>query len=321
MHHIISDAASHEILVKDFMSLREGKELPVLRLQYKDYSQWQNSERHPAVRQRQEDYWLKAFSGKLPVLNLPSDYPRPPVQSFEGDIYYFKVAGEETASLRKLASKQGATMQIILLAIFYILIARISGQEDIIIGTSVIGRRHPDLENIPGVFTNTLALRNHPSGEKTFLEFLKEVKESSLNAYENQDYPFENLVKKVAPDRDISRNPLFDIMFEIRENPEKDAGLPEQPAREPDIPAYQQGDITAKFDLDWIGFESEQDLSFSVTYCSKLFARESIELMADEFLTLIGSVINNTQSRIKDLDYTASIEKELNKVERIKFKI
>ncbi|MCP5052840.1 MAG: hypothetical protein GY940_37070, partial [bacterium] len=187
VHHIISDGVSQGILEKEFALLARGKEPAPLRLQYKDYSRWQNREAQQEVMRIQSRYWLETFSGELPVLNLPIDYPRPKVQRFEGKRLCFFIDSQNTQTLNRLSKRTDTTIYMILLSVFNILLSKISGLEDIIIGTTIAGRRHGHLEHIVGMFVNTLAMRNHPEGGKSFLVFLSEVKERTIKAYENQE--------------------------------------------------------------------------------------------------------------------------------------
>jgi len=167
MHHIISDGVSHDILVRDFMKLYAGREVALLRIQYKDFSKWQNGENEKENLKHQEAHWLKEFAGEIPVLDLPTDYVRPTIQSFEGSVLVFEVPVEEIEAIQALALGHGSTLFMALLSVFYIFLSRLSGQEDIIVGSPIAGRRHADLEKIIGMFVNTLALRNYPGGEKT----------------------------------------------------------------------------------------------------------------------------------------------------------
>ena len=320
IHHIVSDATSHEVIGRDFMRLYAGEELPPLRLQYRDYAVWRHSPAQQAAVKKQEAWWLEVFSGEVPVLNLPTDFPRPAVRSFAGAVVDFEVGKETATALRELAIKEAVTLNMLMLAIFHILLARLSGQEDIITGTSIKGRGHGDLEEIIGVFINTLALRHRPSVDKTFRQFLTEVKELSTRAYENQDYPFDELVKKVWTHRDAARNPLFDVMFEMRsagpgpgneQNTERE-GLKVEPLR-------HQSHMT-KFDLDWMGFESPEGIFFNATYCKQLFKKETITFMADCYRVLLEEVVKNStnpQLKIKDLRYSTAEDtlKEENEAE------
>ena len=149
-------------------------------------------------------------------MEIPTDYPRPISQSFEGNSIDFEISAEETRALNALALQGGATLFMVLAAAVNILLSKLSGQEEIIIGTPIAGRRHADLEKIIGMFVNTLALRNYPIGRATFKEFLADVKERILMVFENQEYPFEELVDKLSLKRDMGRNPLFDVMFVLQ---------------------------------------------------------------------------------------------------------
>ncbi|WP_339373137.1 condensation domain-containing protein, partial [Paenibacillus elgii] len=244
MHHIVSDGVSIGILVEEFNGLYEGKELSPLRIQYKDYASWQQSQVDNQQMIKQEAYWLNVFDGELPVLDLPTDYVRPSVQSFAGDRIEFVVDHARSMGLRQLAAQTGSTLYMVLLAAYTALLHKYTGQEDVIVGTPIAGRPHADLESIIGMFVNTLALRHYPAGEKTFHDYVQEVKETSLKAFENQDYPFEALVDKLDLKRDMSRHPLFDTMFVLQntEQGEDDLeGLQFKP--------YPHQHQAAKFDL------------------------------------------------------------------------
>ncbi len=304
MHHIVSDGISHQILKRDFLSLYEGVELQPLRIQYKDFSEWQNSEKERRTLKQQEDFWVKELSGNLPVLDIETDFPRPTIQSFIGSTVAFRIDGEMTQALKAFAREEEATLQMLLLTIFNILLFKISGQEDIIVGTSVSERRHVDLENVIGMFANALALRNFPSGEKSFLEFLREVRKNSLNAYENQDVQFDDLVGKVLTNRDTSRNPLFDVMFEIQafglvlqdkpvEKKEESRALKLSP--------YEIGNKTTKIDLDWLGVETGDGLFFTVDYCTELYKKETVEKLIERFKEVLKQAMANKKIKLRDI--------------------
>ena len=211
MHHIISDGVSHVILETDFMALYHGRTLPPLNIRYKDFAAWQNGEKEKEKIKRQKAYWLKEFAGEIPVLDIPTDYPRPVIQSFAGSTIPFKIGITDTRLLKTYAREQSVTLFMLVLSIANIWLAKLSSQEEIVIGTPAAGRRHADLQEIIGMFVNTLPLKNLPTGEKTFFKFLADVKEKALAAFENQEYQFEDLVEKVAVNRDAGRNPLFDV--------------------------------------------------------------------------------------------------------------
>jgi NRPS condensation-like uncharacterized protein len=198
LHHIISDGISQFLLEKEFLALYAGKELPPLPLQYKDYAQWQNSSQQQEKIKQQGSYWTHLFSGQVPVLNLPTDYERPLMQSFEGASVSFVLNQKETRALKDTARENQVTLYMIILAMFNVFLSKLSGQEDIIVGTPIAGRRHADLKNIVGMFLNTLAIRNYPNGDKSFKQLLGQVKQRTLEAYENQEYPFEDLVDNIS---------------------------------------------------------------------------------------------------------------------------
>ncbi|MGD2087187.1 MAG: amino acid adenylation domain-containing protein, partial [Candidatus Aminicenantes bacterium] len=320
MHHIISDGVSHEILVKDFMRYYVGEDLPSLRIYYKDFSQWQNSEREQEKIKSQEKYWLKEFAGEIPVLELPTDYPRPALQSFAGSSTSFEISAHESGMLTEIALAQGATMFMVLLAIFNILLSKLSRQEDIIVGTPIAGRRHADLEKIIGMFVNTLALRNFPVGEKTFREYLKEVKEKTLEAFENQEYQFEDLVEKVALSRDTSRNPMFDAMFTLQNIREDSGESPQARELEPsesgneslavEEQQYRYEDRTSKFDLTLIGAETNGRLVFTLEYCSKLFKPETITRFIEYFKMIVFSIIETPEKKISQIEIIPEHERK-----------
>nr|WP_250191373.1 condensation domain-containing protein [Bacillus velezensis] len=176
-----------------------------MRLQYKDYAVWQRSFQEKEGYQKQEAYWLKRLEGELPVLELPADKPRPAVRSFAGGSVSCTLDAETASGLHRIARDHGSTLYMVLLAAYNTLLARLSGQEDIIVGSPIAGRPHKDLEPILGMFVNTLAIRTEPKGDKRFTDYLAEVRQAALEAYEHQDYPFEELVERLGVQRDMSR--------------------------------------------------------------------------------------------------------------------
>ncbi|HLP60961.1 MAG TPA: condensation domain-containing protein, partial [Candidatus Deferrimicrobium sp.] len=310
MHHIISDGVSHEILVKDFQALYNEEKIPSLRLQYKDFSEWQNSESEKENLKRQGEFWEKEFAGEIPVLELPVDYPRPLLQSFEGNSIDFEIAIEETRALNTVAQQQGATLFMMLTAVFNILLAKLSGQEEIVVGTPVAGRRHGDLEKIIGMFVNTLALRNYPSGSPTFKEFLRDVKERLLLVFENQEYPFEELVDKLSLPRDIGRNPLFDVMIVLQN---MNIGSTEQAkatVQADSMKGYQNIAQAAQFDLSLTAMEGSRGLFLYFEYCTKLFKKETIDRFIYYFKKIAALVVQNPDLKIKDIEIISDEEKK-----------
>ena len=304
MHHIITDGASIDILVRDFMRLYPGENLQPVRFQYKDYSEWQRGEKAKEIRKKQESYWLKQFEADIPVLELPGDYRRPSQQSFEGDRVEFEIDGKETDALKETAAENEVTLFMLLLSIYNILLMKLSGTEDIVIGTPTAGRNHTDSENIIGMFVNTLPLRNHPEGSKTFKEFLTHVKETTLTAFENQDYPLEDLVDQVITQRDMSRNPLFDVVFALQDLENTGIRLPGL-----ELKPYPFENSTTKFDLDLEAVELEQGIAFTFRYCSRVFRKETIKRFTQYSQKIITTVLDNPGILLADIEIITAEEK------------
>jgi amino acid adenylation domain-containing protein/thioester reductase-like protein len=309
MHHIISDGFSHNILVKDFMTLYAGKQLPSLKLQYKDYSQWQNREKQGEKFKQQETFWLKEFLGEIPQVNLPLDYSRPAVQSFEGRMVGFTIEEADTRDLKSLVTNEGVTLYMVVLAIFNVLLSKISGSHEVIIGTAVAGRWHADLQEIIGMFVNTLSLCNSPGEDKPFNAFLKEIKKRTVEAFENQEYPFEDLVEKVTMKRDAGRNPLFDVMLNFQ-SPDFQPGTKLQIRKPEDTAVYFIESRIAKFDLTLTAVDMGNHLLLAFEYCSKLFKKETIQRWANYFKLIISSILENMTVMISQIEMIPESEKQ-----------
>jgi amino acid adenylation domain-containing protein len=298
MHHIISDGISHRILEEELIKMYNGEELTELRWQYKDYSEWYNRSEQQQKVKNQEKHWLDCFSGDLPVLNLPCDYLRPAVQRFEGNSINFVLSEKETEGIKELAKITGTTLYMVTLSIYNILLSKLSGQEDIIVGTPIAARRHPDLERIIGMFVNTLAMRNFPSGDKRFKGFLNEVKEQTLAAYNNQEYQFEDLVEKLSIRRDPSRNPVFGVMFNFLEKEDLTGDFAQMDEKN----NYQYENRSAKFDLNLRAIDLGERLHFNLEYSRALFKQETIEILTGYFKQIAKEIILNPGVKILDIE-------------------
>jgi len=297
IHHIIGDAQSITILIKEAMILYYDMELPELNIQYKDFAVWQKKIMEDGLISGQEEYWLNTFSGNIPESSIPSDYDRPPIKSYEGDSITFTAGEELTAAIYSLTAETGTTTFMLLLAVLNILISKYSAKEDIVIGSPIMGRPHAELENVVGMFVNMLAIRNYPLGDKTFIEFLEEVKQSVLNAYENQDYQFESLAGKLNNTRDLSRTPIFDISFSVQE-----VSIPEIRINDLKLIPYKSGQKNALYDIVLIGTESNKNISFLLEYYTKVFKRETMDMFAEDYLSILKAAANNHSIKIKDLE-------------------
>ncbi len=298
MHHIIADGVSHTILMEDFSTLYRGEALPPLRLQYKDYAEWKQTEAQHEVVKDQEAYWLKVFEGEIPLLNLPTDFNRPEVQDFQGAQLNFTIDRQEASALKAIASKAGATLFMVLLALYNILLAKLSDQEDIVIGTPTASRTHSDLEPTIGMFVNTLPLRNYPGGRLSFRDFLIELKNRTLEAFDNQEYPFEDLVENVLTHRAPDRNPLFDVMFVLENQTELTENIFGENAPG-GFGTYERSEST--FDMTLNAVEVGEKIHMTLIYRTRLFKEITIKKFIKYFREIVTQVINREEIKLKDI--------------------
>lgn len=300
MHHIIKDGTSSGIFMQEFVDLYLGLPLQRPRLQYRDFTIWQQQLFRSGVMKKQEEYWLKVFSGEIPRLSLPTDFERPRVQDFSGDSIGYYYEKELSARLEEMAARTGTTLYMILLAIYNILLSKYSSQEDIIVGTPAAGRPHEDLQGMIGMFVNTLAMRNRPERGKTFMQFLNEVKENSLQAFENQDFQFEELVSRLGIEPDPSRQSLFDTMFAVHDI-SFIKGRPARKIKKLSFAPFPIENKISQFDIITHVVPVEYNLTFLTHYCTKLFKRETIEGLISSMREITLIVVNNPQVLIQDI--------------------
>ena len=223
-HHIVADAWSMGILTRELWTLYDAianertSPLQELAVQYADYAVWQREWLQGDVVESQLSYWKEELK-ELPIFNLPTDHPRPVKQSFRGARQPLSMPKSLTTAVNELSRREGVTQFITLLAVFYVLLYRYSGQDDVVVGSPIANRNGPGVEGLIGFFVNTLVLRSDCSGEPSFREFLFRVRDVCLAAYAHQDLPFEKLVEELRPERDLSRNPLFQVMFVLQNTP------------------------------------------------------------------------------------------------------
>lgn len=306
MHHIISDGMSANILIHDFCKLYENQSLNDIKLQYKDYSEWMRK-RDLSV---QKNYWLQQFSDQIPVLDMPLDYPRNQEISYAGDQIDITFDKDTYAKIKDMSTNTGTTEYMILLAGLMILLSRYSREDDIVVGTPISGRTHKDTEGVMGVFVNTLAMRANPSADKPFLSFLDEVKGICLNAYENQEYPFDELINEVGAAREMTRNPLFDVMFTMQNNENVDFTMDGLK-----ITPLPLGDVISKFDLSVDVYERKGSYDIIFQYSKDLFQRNTIEYFARHYRNLIVSILSGPDKQIGSLLLTD--QQEINLIKTI----
>ncbi|WP_027338802.1 non-ribosomal peptide synthetase [Halonatronum saccharophilum] len=306
LHHIIMDGASLDIMVEEMKKLYEGDELLALNKTYKDYAVWQREQLSNAeVIEKQKKYWLDEFSGQLPVLNLPTDYSRPKFKSYNGENITFYLDKETSDKLNRLVSDNNTTLYMGLFAAYNTLLHKYTGQEDIIIGSPMFGRPHIDLENIFGMFVNTIALRSYPEGDKSFEDFLKEAKEKVLQAYENLDYQLADLVDNLDIKRDTSRHPLFDVAFVLQ-----NINLDKVRFGDLEVTPIDFRYNNAKADILLEAIETDKGIKFDLQYCTDLFKKETIERFSKHFINIIKEVVEKPEIKLSEIEMISKDEEE-----------
>ena len=309
IHHIISDGFSQQIILKDLANYykKTNNLLPLL-LQYRDYVSWQYSKKEKFLRDKQKDFWVKELVGELPMLDLPVDFDRPEIYNPDGAIEYFEFNEIISQKIKTIAFQQGVTTFMVLVSIFKIVLSKLCNQEEIIIGVPIAGRKHTDLENIIGLFANTLVLRSFPRRNLRFQEYLLQIKEISINAFDNQDFPFEELVDNLNLKRDTSRNPLFDVTFLMQNT---DIGYKSNTnIVDSVIKPFEHTINNSKFDLSLVCIEKAKKISFSFQYCTRLFEQQSIFNIINYLKKVSDEIEKNLNKKIKDIEILSIEEKK-----------
>ena len=317
MHHIVSDGWSLGILFQElgtlYMSFAAGQPspLPELPIQYADFAVWQRGWLQGGVLDNQLSYWRRQLTG-LPKLDLPADRPRPAMPSFRGSTFPLHVPAGLTVSLKRLSGEHEATLFMTMLAAFQALLHHYTGQDDIAIGSPVANRNRSEIEGLIGFFVNSLIMRTDFSGDPTFAEVLAQVRETALEAYANQDLPFEILVEELQPDRDLSRNPLFQVIFQLMSAPTGASGTGASGGNAAAGPATAPVNIqtgTAKFDLNITLWESPEGVAGGIEYNTDIFDLATIARMAGHYHTLLHGIVANPDQRISQLPIPTEAEK------------
>jgi len=303
MHHIVSDGWSLLLFFNELTTLydafKAGTSSPLapLAIQYSDYAHWQRDWLRDEIIDQQLSYWKNQLAGELPVLDLPTDRPRPPMQTFAGRREVAILPPELTRSLTKLSQREGATLFMTLLAAFKVLLHRLSGQQDIIVGSPIANRPHTETESLIGLFLNNLALRSDLSGNPNFLEMLSRVRQMALDAYSNQDVPFEKLIEELKPERDLSRTSIFQVYFNLFSFSD-DIPLPGG-GRTSFVDAWLQTEETlSKFDLTLYAGVDDDRLKLALVYNTDLFARARVAEMMRQFTHLLTQITENPAEQI-----------------------
>lgn len=294
MHHIISDGVSMKIIVDEFIKLYQGMELPAIEYEYADYVLWQKERRKDL--KSQETYWLNAFKGEIPQLDLVTDFQRPTFPSYIGKNEILFIEGDTYKKLKEFVAESGTSLHVVLMAVFKILLAKYTGKTDLIVGTVSAGRKEESFRDIIGMFVNTLPIRVRQNQNTSFRYFLKEVRKKMIEALENDEYQFDELVKNLKQKRDISRNPLFDVLFVMQDDYFDEIKAGDLTLRTIDYPKE-----TVKFDMEFQVFENKQQLILDMCYKSCLFKRDTIVAILQRYKYLLGQIIRNPDMLLKDL--------------------
>jgi amino acid adenylation domain-containing protein len=311
MHHIVSDGWSMGVFVQELAALynaySHGQASPLepLPIQYADFALWQRQWFQGDVLQSQLSYWQQQLKDAPALLSLPTDRPRPSVQTFAGAYQHFALSEELTTKLTKLSQQQGCTLFMTLLAAYDTLLYRYTGVADILIGSPIANRNRGEAEGLIGFFVNTLVMRTDLSGNPSFSELLTRVREMALGAYAHQDLPFEMLVEALQPERNLSHTPLFQVMFVLQNLPMSQVDLTGLTVN----PLLVES-ATAKFDLTLAMENTATGLAGVLEYNTDLFDSSTIERMADHFVTLLSAIVANPQERISQLPLLTAVEQQ-----------
>ncbi len=304
VHHIVSDGWSVLVMQRELTALASAllsgrpSPLPPLPVQYADFARWQRQRLTDAETARQVGYWRERLGDDPPSLDLPLDRPRPPLQTFRGGSVRGLVPAGLADGLRRLAAGVHGSPFMALLAAFDLLLARLSGQDDILVGTPVAGRGHADLEGLLGCFLNTLVLRTDLSGNPTFRDLLSRVRDVAVGAYKHQDVPFEKLLEELKPRRDLSRTPLFQAFFNLGNFPDLGARLPGGLTVEP----LTDAEADSKFDLTLYAAESDDGIGLDLVYNADLFDAPRMEEMLRQYLALLAQAVDRPEAPLDRFD-------------------
>lgn len=302
VHHIVADGWSVGVLVYElsllYASFLEGQPspLPPLKIQYADYAVWQRQYLQGASVDNQLEYWQSKLADSLPLLDLPTDRPRARKRTRNGSSYNFVLPDHLVSKLRDFNQREAVTLFMTLLGVFQILLYRYSGQEDISTGVPLANRTRAEIENLIGFFVNTVVLRNNLHGQQSFRQFLLQVKDNTLEAFANQDLPFELLVESLSPNRDLGSSPLFQVMFGLQNALKQSHKLPGLSMSNTSV---ENG--TAKFDLSLVLHEEGQQISGAIEFTTDLYDLHTIQRMIEHYQVLLENVLDYSEEKISHL--------------------
>jgi len=311
MHHIISDAWSFGIFINELVTIYDAylvnsePSLQNLEIQYVDYATWQNKWLSSDIINQQLTYWKKHLDGACTVLDLPTDKPRPAIQTYNGSTFLFEISSQLLKQLNDLSVKQSATLFMTLLSVFSILMGRYSQQKDILIGSPMANRKSPEVDSLIGFFVNTIIFRADLSNNPSFTTVLKRIKQTCLGGYNHQDIPFEKIVDELQIERDLSRSALFQVMFSLQNTPmDSSFKLSGVKVSHSQIPTN-----TSNFDLTMDVTETEGQLQGVVEYNPDLFNKETIARLVTHFSNLLESIVSEPEQKLSELSVLSPAER------------
>lgn len=305
MHHIIGDGATLEILTKELSNLYNGQKIKNKNIDYTDFSVWENNNIKTNEYKKSEKYWLSQFSDDIPVLELPTNYTRPATQSFSGSEILKRLDISTTSKINEICLKNNITPFMLLISIYYILLSIYSRSEDIVVGTPISGRYNEQLMDVVGMFVNTLPLRNKIDMNLSFKEFVSNIKANSIESFEHQNYPLDELIKKLGIPRDTTRNPLFDVMFIYQNN-----SYPTVKFDDINAKYYITKTDISKFDLSLEVIPDRNNLKLRFEYCTKLFKKSFIQNFAENYINILKNILDNINVKLSDIEILSKKDKD-----------
>ncbi len=312
LHHIIADGWSLGVLTQEFSFVYQAYQaqevplLPSLAYRYQDFAYWQRFQLAEKIFPQQLDYWEKQLRNSAKISTIPTDYPRPKEAGYQGSQEKIVLSASVLEKLKELSKKEGVTLFMTLMSAFQIILARLSGQEDINLGTAIANRNREETESMVGFFVNTLVLRSFVSEEDTFLGLLQKVRKTTLEAYENQDVPFEKVVERVSPPRDLSHAPLFQVMA-VYQNIQ----LPQVNLGSTQVEPFPFTGQTSKFDLSFYWWEVSQGLECVLEYSTALYKPSSIARLLEQFQSVLEQVITNPSRLLNEYSLKTTFDETL----------
>jgi len=298
IHHIIADAISIQVILRDFMGLYENSDLPELKIQYKDYAVWENSREVQKIIKKQDNYWMNMYQKEPRPLDMPIDFTRGSgVQSFAGDEIDLKIDAEITMTIKQAVSENKVTLYSYLLTAYCILLSKYTNNEDIVVGTPASGRTQADLENIVGMFVNVLPIRNYIDSRKTFIDLLGQVHENLLNALNNQNFNMDKIVKNLNIRKTLNRNLLFDTTFVLQNMDHTEIEIEDLI-----LETYSLKSTSAKFEIVITLVEKEDYLTLRAEYSTGLYTEKTIERFCQHYIDILGSVVKDKNIKVYDIN-------------------